>query len=322
MKSQQWRSCWTCCGHDHRASVAVKLYKYFPPERTDVLRDLRIRFTQPADFNDPFDVLPNIEKLMPDGELEMFLAERENDVEAGILKELDKSLNLTSRGGSPAKLLEAFKKDTGIAPIALLKGILSEAPQAIRRSQGPRLQAGFGERFGILSLSEVPTSLLMWAHYSASHSGFVVEFDGDHEFFNQARFPGGAIGRVSKVSYATERPAITMFSPKANEVQWASRLIEQILMTKSVEWSYEQEWRMVLPLDDQSGYPHSALGELHLFPIPGDAVSGIVLGHRCNGSTRQDVLSAIQANVSLAPVALRQALISDRRYEVLIEPAS
>ena len=33
-------------------------YKYLPPERIDVLRDLSIRFTQPSAQNDPFEFRP------------------------------------------------------------------------------------------------------------------------------------------------------------------------------------------------------------------------------------------------------------------------
>jgi hypothetical protein len=36
-----------------------------------------------------------------------------------------------------------------------------------------------------MRLSEVPDSLLMWAHYAASHTGFIVEFDGWHPYFHQ-----------------------------------------------------------------------------------------------------------------------------------------
>jgi len=31
------------------------LYKYFPPERIDVLENLSLRFTRPTEFNDTFD---------------------------------------------------------------------------------------------------------------------------------------------------------------------------------------------------------------------------------------------------------------------------
>ena len=40
------------------------LYKYLTPARLDVLEDRRIRFTQPAAFNDPFEFKPCIESAV------------------------------------------------------------------------------------------------------------------------------------------------------------------------------------------------------------------------------------------------------------------
>ena len=37
------------------------IYKYFRPERVDVLKGLRIRFASPATFNDPFEVCPRFD---------------------------------------------------------------------------------------------------------------------------------------------------------------------------------------------------------------------------------------------------------------------
>jgi hypothetical protein len=35
--------------------MRMRLYKYVPPERVDIMRDLRIRFTPPGYFSDPFE---------------------------------------------------------------------------------------------------------------------------------------------------------------------------------------------------------------------------------------------------------------------------
>ena len=35
--------------------VPCTLYKYCPPERIDILEDLKVRFSPPSDFNDTFD---------------------------------------------------------------------------------------------------------------------------------------------------------------------------------------------------------------------------------------------------------------------------
>ncbi len=39
------------------------LYKYLPPERIDVLKNSRIRFSQPSSLNDPYERIKLIEDL-------------------------------------------------------------------------------------------------------------------------------------------------------------------------------------------------------------------------------------------------------------------
>ena len=43
------------------------------------------------------------------------------------------------------------------------------------------------QQVGILCLTEVPDSLLMWAHYADSHKGFLVGFNTTHTFFTNMK---------------------------------------------------------------------------------------------------------------------------------------
>ena len=51
------------------------LYKYLPPVRLDVLIHRRIRFTQPGDFNDPFEFRPRIREIASDAEMQAYVEE-------------------------------------------------------------------------------------------------------------------------------------------------------------------------------------------------------------------------------------------------------
>lgn len=46
------------------------LFKYLEPDRIDVLDSNLIRFTQPADFNDPFEFKPVISTLASKEEMD------------------------------------------------------------------------------------------------------------------------------------------------------------------------------------------------------------------------------------------------------------
>src|SRR5207302_2679902 len=49
------------------------------------------------------------------------------------------------------------------------------------------LSKNINKHIGVLCLTEVPDSQLMWSHYAGSHKGFVIEFDSQHSYFNQRR---------------------------------------------------------------------------------------------------------------------------------------
>lgn len=95
---------------------------------------------------------------------------------------------------------------------------------------------------GVLSLSENSQSILMWSHYAEKHSGLCLTFDRHSEFFSRAK----------RVVYQSQYPVIDLSAATPDE------LVEFALFSKSEEWSYEQEWRII---EDQNG----RVGR-HVFP--------------------------------------------------------
>jgi len=103
---------------------------------------------------------------------------------------------------------------------------------------------------------------------------------------------------------------------------YASGLITDLLLTKGQDWAYEQEWRMVLPLDDQQHYPHEIDGRFHLFSVPREAFRGVVIGARSSDATKLAVRTTIEAIAELRHLTVRQARTSETSYEVIIDSAS
>ena len=109
-------------------------------------------------------------------------------------------------------------------PAAGLAGVSHfEAKVAKRRN------AAFDERShtsGILSLTQAPDSIPMWAHYAAAHTGFVIAFDTAKSLFK------GAIesGKLQPVRYLSERVGLTRGLP---DQPWVGP--EAIFRTKSKE---------------------------------------------------------------------------------------
>jgi hypothetical protein len=168
------------------------------------------------------------------------------------------------------------------------------------------IQHYLSERYGMFCLSERYDSLLMWAHYASDHRGFIVEVDGAHAWFNRRQLlpEVGEVGVVRKVTYSNERPITFLKHAPTN-----------VFLVKGKDWTYEQEWRIVLPLARAVKVINSAPTNIHLFKVPCSAISRVIFGARMAASDRNRVLHLL-SNPHLAHVQFMQAVLSPRRFAV------
>src|ERR1051326_2771347 len=188
-------------------------YKYLHPSRMSVLSERLIRFTQAAALNDPFETTPDMRQLE-----RSFRGHIHRTIEAANLSPLDYAI-------ARSKVAEQIRKHFA------------------------EFQRRNNSDYAILSLSKVPNSLLMWAHYCDSHRGFVLGFDVSHAFFTTRQFK--RFSTLEEVHYSNERPVM----PAPKEWDGSQEQIERALsehdlakllfFTKSEDWKYEQELRMV-----------------------------------------------------------------------------
>jgi hypothetical protein len=101
--------------------------------------------------------------------------------------------------------------------------------------------------YGIFCAAGQKDSLLMWAHYGDQHRGVVIELHPNME-------NDSALLASKSVNYSNERPLLYRtaremveknFLTNADEV--ASQTNQRLIYTKSEEWSYEHEYRLVIP---------------------------------------------------------------------------
>lgn len=157
---------------DYFPKPAEFIFKYFRPERVDVLKARRIRFANPATFNDPFEACPRFD---------LFAEEKANTA----LKELTALHPLFGISPSQSeRFVEDYKR----------KGLKERV-----KFHAQNFQKECGEKFRMLCFSENMHSPLMWGHYCDCHAGFALQFDTSHSFFQ---------GRLAKVCYDKERPKI------------------------------------------------------------------------------------------------------------------
>lgn len=152
---------------------------------------------------------------------------------------------------------------------------------------------------GILSLTEVPDEPLMWAHYAESHRGILLGFNEEHSFFNCKRSDNDEFYFLRKVIYADLPPTTSALGVDGNA----------LFVTKSTKWSYEQEWRMLAPLEDSSRCIEISGDTVHLFALPPQALVSVVIGARASAELERSVRDAVRASAELAHISVSRAAL-------------
>lgn len=264
----------------------MRLYKYLATPRVDVLETRRIRFTQPAAFNDPLEALPSYDPTRLLGELFPILEESEQELGQYLAAHPRPDLKERDVRSIFASILRRHRHMKSLKREAAMT-LMSYLPAVVRSSYGNILQRSVGKGIGILSLSQTSTDILMWSHYAECHRGFVLGFDADSSLLSPSMRPPSE--HVRKVVYALQRPS---YVSRDNPEEYL-RHIQDCLFTKSPAWAYEQEWRRIVMLDDQAHFPHDLVGDCHLFRLPPRAIREVIFGCRSEMSFRRRALQAI-----------------------------
>lgn len=296
------------------------LYKYLQPKRIDIIESERIRFTQPAAFNDPFDTRPHILTLTDDKWLATYL-EKNIESEEKLKEVSEESLEKEfSKYGATRKhpLFEfALQK---------MKGMMKTQTPAFFKSifklQNPIFKnaifEALNDTIGVLSLSKKPDNILMWGHYADSHKGFVIEFDETHPFFDQRKKEGEIQGYVRKVNYLRKRPKITLYDSSLNNDENMKIWIEQFIWFKNIDWEYEQEWRMIYTFKDKEDAVTKVDTDIFLFPLPIDCVKSIILGCRMSEENKGRLRTILRNHSKYHHIQIFQAVEDEKEFKINI----
>ncbi|WP_353500056.1 DUF2971 domain-containing protein [Vibrio sp. CB1-14] len=253
----------------------MKLYKYLPVERVDVLENLRVRFTQLSSLNDPY---------------EMHHSFNVTDLVNNLSKESRELLNEWWSDLSDDKRIELEPEYNQV-----LSEIEENSGNLIRENKMTSEMSKLMDKvIGVLSLSQTNESLLMWSHYADSGCGYVIEFDSNHEFFHRPGLNG-----------VSTDPIVIKYEESPNLLDIGKVYdSSSILGVKSSEWAYEKEVRLTLnfigikpqvnsdnrPIIDPFG------NKVYLADIPKDAIKSIFFGPRTSVDTKNRILKAINDN--------------------------
>lgn len=279
-----------------------------------------MRITQPSALNDPFEMKPHFENIAPHGHFEYEVdSRREEIMHAAVSSALSNenikenyiklpfqvkrvlSYGMYLRGVQRRSI--AFKQDFNQLFnefIALVPDIEKEifVPLAKRA-----LPESINNHIGVLCLTGKPDNLLMWSHYAQNHEGFVLIFDDQHAYFHQQKFPEDELNHLRKVVYVKERPSVTALVDMAPT---------DLFLTKSKDWEYEEEWRMLRALKDAD----EIKGKIHLFAVPSVCITGIIFGCRMLEEKKQEIVQLLEENDRYSHVTRYQAVMSENHYDL------
>ncbi len=131
--------------------------------------------------------------------------------------------------------------------------------------------------WGVCSMSRSLFSQQMWAHYADSHQGFCLQFNLD-------LLLGYQIGTMEAipVNYAAQPPELGLTDiRRLAESRQHSALLKKVIGTKSTEWGYEEEMRIVT---NRQG----------LYRFNSDALEAVYFGCRCSDSLRSELMRRLK----------------------------
>ncbi len=171
-------------------------------------------------------------------------------------------------------------------------------------------------RYVYLCLSRINYSELMWAHYSASHTGFAIGFDTGNPFF----YPENEVKGIGlrPVDYSPKRVAFPADGMYSLSEQDQVPFVQSLFFTKSEDWKYEYEARLALNPQDATSKVKDANGfDVFLFNFQPTCVTEIILGCRMTPTKRSQIIALLRARYS--HVRLYQASLHDREFKIKVD---
>jgi Protein of unknown function (DUF2971) len=257
----------------------MSIYKYVSSKAgLHYLRNWRLRLSPTSALNDPFE----FGLVLAESYENAFSAQSE-----ALYAEIDKQLGRTRE----ERIAQWRQSDVerGIKGVSLT--------EAVREAYKVSL--------GVLCLTRTQRHLLMWSHYADGHRGMLLEFDEEHPSFRRS-IPGTHFqGRLIPVTYSDTRPTVKNRTADA---------FAKSLSAKALEWAYEQEVRMFLPLSEAelTSLTDSYGAPIHLLEVPSDALKGVTLG-----CLSDDVATVRSLLIDAAPhVAVATARLDVEEYRL------
>lgn len=288
------------------------IYKFCAPARVNALESAKLRATQAGALNDPFELKPFFNAILERAEIEDRLKEKQQIED--FAREVYSKLPTGTRSKVSLHQVVAMLKQPAVRAQlqaetgAALDELMNQMPRWTAVFRG-ELHKSLAVKIGIVSFTGEPTETLMWAHYAVDHSGFAIAFNSEHPFFDRRRSAKDEFYHLRKVTYE---------KPSADSANLTDLDGTKVLCTKQPNWSYEREFRLLIPVDPAEDIPASGGEPVHLIDFPRDAVREVILGHNAKADLEQELRAILAGHPEYANVKLRRARADFSSGQIII----
>lgn len=229
-----------------RFNASVSRYKYQNFDKLQYLSNNKLFISDPSNFNDPFDLRLTLHDDLSSAGFS------EPALQKAFIAAIEEWPRISDHWFYDAETFEALRYwTTGRLPLIYVEDAIKTR----------------FKKFGVACFSTELNQPLMWSHYGSSHKGMCVQY-----FVRSMTLASESDVLQYYVSYTSRLPPISL-----TEVLFAPRNVGQrMLATKSIDWAYEKEWRLIHP---------TVKGEAVDMPS-GIEVASIIVGLSANADDR------------------------------------
>ena len=134
-----------------------------------------------------------------------------------------------------------------------------------------------------------PNNLLLWAHYSSSHTGVCLKFDitKDEDLF----------AMTFAIKYSKDYPQFDYLIDR-------DQIVDKAMRTKSIHWQYEDEIRVFKP-------------KFGIYPFAKESLKEIIFGCKADPSEIR-AIRQILTNANYPDLTLKQVRLRDNEFDIEI----
>lgn len=274
------------------------LFKYMDSKGLDLLENRRVLATRPNKLNDPFEFTPVFDDKPTDDEI------RDKLLHPDFYQEWRKQTGKPI----PLEIYNQEIRDNIESLIAEQRRLEPEVTESYRQD----FIKTTGKASGLVCFSRRNDGILLWSHYADGHKGFVVGF-GVPQIENSF---GRDDAVLVEVLYEKERPKISLYANVEEH-----NIVRRIVGTKSPEWKYEEEYRLIIPRGNFHDNENKEEDDRLYWSIKGNeqVVESVIIGSRCDPEWK-DRLAVALSEPAYQHVETFEAIPDKANFSIRINP--